>query len=135
MFFTLRNVLNHDSEPNQLLSLARNYKRFNILIKKQKTSVFLLKGHNYNVQFFLGVYSIYSIIEYDYLNTKKLAKHDMQSCVLLMSIVCGLDIAANVGFWIEKDYRLFYPYNIFILYVWKKFRIKSQLWLFSWVIQ
>ena len=83
----LRHALNHDSEPNQLLSLARNYKRFNILIKKQKTSVFLLKGHNYNVQFFLGVYSIYSIIEYDYLNTKKLAKHDMQSCVLLMSIV------------------------------------------------
>ena len=86
-FFALRSVLNHDSEPNQLLSLARNYKRFNILIKKQKTSVFLLKGHNYNVQFFLGVYSIYSIIEYDYLNTKKLVKHDMQSCVLLMSIV------------------------------------------------
>ena len=83
----LRNALNHDSEPNQLLSLAIDYKRFNILIKKQKTSVFLLKGHNYNVQFFLGVYSIYFIIEYDYLNTKKLAKHDMQSCVLLMSIV------------------------------------------------
>ena len=36
----LRHALNHDSEPDQLLSLARNYKRFNIFDKEAKRPYF-----------------------------------------------------------------------------------------------